>query len=290
MHIVQQNLWRSYLYMVLLTIFISVLGYFVAGTFNLGLSGTGTFIVLAGIIDFIAYFYSDRLIISSSHAKSLQKQQAPEFYRMVERLCKESQLKLPKLYYINEDAMNAFATGRDKNHSAVVVTRGLLEKLTLKEIEGVIAHELSHIKNSDIKVLAITTILVGIVSIFADIYWRANLIGKVADRDRSGVMSTITLVLALVAPIVATLIKLAVSRKREYAADALGAHIVKNPRYLVSALEKISRDQLPLPQATRVTAPLYFSNPFKSSDLFDKLLSTHPPIEERIKQLTQMSV
>jgi heat shock protein HtpX len=290
MDIVQQNMWRSYLYMILLSTVIILLGYFVSNTFNLGLSGTGVFILIAGIINFIAYFYSDRLVIASSHAKPLQKAQAPEFYQIVTRLCKASKLKQPKLYYINENAINAFATGRDKNHAAVVVTRGLLEKLTVKEIEGVVAHELSHITNADMKVMAITTILVGLISIIADAYWRANLFGKVADRDRTGIMSMITVFLALVAPISATLIKLAISRKREFAADARGAFLVKNPKYLASALEKISRDQLPLPQATRVTSSLYIANPFKSGDLFDKLFSTHPPIEERIKQLTQIEL
>jgi heat shock protein HtpX len=290
MNIVQKNMWRSYIYMMLLSSVIILLGYFVSNTFNFGLSGTGVFILIAGIIDFIAYFLSDRLVIASSHAKPLHKEQAPEFYELVARLSKTSNLKQPKLYYINEDAINAFATGRDKNHTAIIVTRGLLEKLTLHEIEGVIGHELSHINNSDTKVMAITTVLVGIISIIADVYWRANLIGKVANKDRTGIMSMITVFLALIAPISATLIKLAISRKREFAADAMGAHLVKNPHYLASALEKISRDQLPLPQATRVTSSLYISNPFKSDDFFDKLFSTHPPIEERIKLLTNIKL
>ena len=285
-NIVQRHLWQSYIYMTLVTLFIVLLGSFISNSFHLGLSGTGVFILVAGIINFFAFYYSDRLVLAASQAQNVTKRQAPDLYKIVEKLCRENNLPMPKLYFIDEDAMNAFATGRNEKHAAVVVTRGLLEKLTEKEVESVIAHELSHIKNSDMKIMAVSTMLVGVLSIFADLFWRANMISEATDQDKSGVLSIVSVVLAIFTPISATLIKLAISRKREYAADALGAQMVKTPRYLASALEKISRDQLPLPQASRSTAHLFFSNPFKGEDFIERLVSTHPPIEERIKVLT----
>ena len=285
-NIVQRHLWQSYIYMTLVTLFIVLLGSFISNSFHLGLSGTGVFILVAGIINFFAFYYSDRLVLAASQAQNVTKRQAPDFYKIVEKLCIENNLPMPKLYFIDEDAMNAFATGRNEKHAAVVVTRGLLEKLTEKEVESVIAHELSHIKNSDMKIMAVSTMLVGVLSIFADLFWRANMISEATDQDKSGVLSIVSVVLAIFTPISATLIKLAISRKREYAADVLGAQMVKTPRYLASALEKISRDQLPLPQASRSTAHLFFSNPFKGEDFIERLVSTHPPIEERIKVLT----
>lgn len=287
-NVVQRNILRTYVCMALLTLLITLLGYIISSTFNFGLSGTGIFLTISGIINFIAYFYSDKLIIKSSNVKPLAQEDIPELFNIVGKICNENNMPLPKLYYLNNDAINAFATGRDQKHAAIVVTKGLLEKLTPNEIKGVLGHELSHVKNFDTRLMAVITILVGLVSILADIYWRSQVVSKVSQKDRSGVLSIIGLVLALFAPISAMFIQMAVSRKREYIADALGAQMVKSSKFLASALQKINKDQLPLPSASAVTASLYISNPFKTGDFLENLFSTHPPIEERIIALNKL--
>lgn len=286
--VVQRNTIRTYAYMIGLTVIIGVLGTLISTYFNFGLSGTGVFLILAGIVNFIAYFYSDRFIILSTGAKPLAASQAPEYAKLVKELCKENNLPLPKLYYLDEDAMNAFATGRDYNHAALAVTRGLLEKLTPNEIKGVLGHELSHIKNYDMRVMAVVTILAGIISILADMYWRAQAVSNASGKDNSGVLAIIGVILSLFAPITAMFIQLSISRKREFMADASGAEMVKNPNFLASALRKISRDHLPLPAVSATTAHLFISNPLKNDGLIDRMFSTHPPLEERIAQLEKM--
>jgi heat shock protein HtpX len=195
---------------------------------------------------------------------------------------------MPKVYLINDDAINAFATGRDKNHSAVAVTRGLLEKLELPEVKGVVAHELAHIQNNDMRLMTVITLVAGFISIVADMYWYSVRVSGADDKDRSGFLAVIGIVLSLLAPISALMIQLAVSRKREFVADALSAQMTNDPGGLASALEKIRRDMRPLPSAGLTMAHLYFSNPSRGTDILDKLFSTHPPIEERIKTLNQM--
>lgn len=281
----RKNTVAAYAYMLVMTLIITLLGYVLSRTFHWGLSGTGGFLIAAGIFNFIAYYFSDKFVIATSRAKPLSKEMAPEYVAIVEKLCMKSNLPIPKLYYIDEDAMNAFATGRSPQHAAVVATRGLLEKLTPKEVEGVIAHELSHIKSLDMRLMSIVSILAGALSILADMYWRSTMFSRAQDRDRSGVLSITGLVLAIFAPISAILIQLAISRKREFAADALGAEITADPLPLASALEKISRDHRPLPQMTHATAHLCLANPFRSHNIMNKLFSTHPPIEERIRIL-----
>lgn len=288
--IVRQNTLRVYLYMFILTLIITTLGYAVSHFFKLGLTGTGSFLIIAGIVNYIAFFFSDTIIIKTSRAKPLTKEQAPEYVALVEDLSRKADLPMPKLYYLAEDAMNAFATGRNPKRAAVVVTRGLLEKLTPEEVKGVIAHELAHVKSLDTRVMAVVTILAGLISILADMYWHSRLLGRVSERDRSGVLEIVGFVLALIAPISAFLIQLAISRRREYAADALGGELIQKPSYLAQALEKMSRDQLPLPAATRVTAHLYISNPLKSEGFLDRIFSTHPQIEDRIKLLRAMHI
>lgn len=269
----------------LLTLLIILLGYLISTLFNFGLTGTGIFLIIAGIINFIAFFFSDQLIIKSTGAKPLLPEQAPEYVAMVREMCVAQKLPLPKLYYVNEDAMNAFATGRDPKRAAVVVTRGLLEKLTIDEIKGVVGHELSHIKNFDTRLMAIVAILAGLISILADAYWTSHLLNKASEKDRSGILSLIGLLFAVVAPLSAMFIQLAISRRREFAADALSVQITQAPRVLASALRKISRDQLPLPNTNPATAHLFFSNPFKANGILERLFSTHPPITERIRLL-----
>lgn len=288
--VVQKNIFKGYLYMVVLTTFIVILGSFLSSIFNFGLTGTGIFLIIAGIIDFVAYFFSDTLIIKSSRAKKLTKEIAPEYFKMVEELTHEMKLPFPKLYYLDTNSMNAFATGRDPKHAAVVVTRGLLEKMELDEVKGVLGHELSHVKNYDTRLMAIVAILAGLISILADAYWYSSVAGKAGHRDRSGIIAFISLFFVLIAPLSAMLIQLSISRKRELLADAFGAQSVKNPTFLASALKKISLDQTPLPHNNLATAHLYISNPLKSEDFLDRLFSTHPPVEERISILNTMKV
>lgn len=288
--VIQNNIIRSYLYMAVLTAFIVILGSFISSVFNFGLTGTGIFLIIAGVIDFIAYYFSDTLIIKSSRAKKLPKEMAPEYYKIVEEVTEEMKLPFPILYYLDTNSMNAFATGRDPKHAAVVVTRGLLEKLELNEVKGVLSHELSHIKNFDTRLMAIVAILAGLISILADAYWYSSVAQRAGHRDRSGIIAFISLFFVLIAPLSAMLIQLSISRKRELMADAFGAHSVKNPSFLASALKKISLDQTPLPHNSLVTAHLYISNPLKSEDFLNKLFSTHPPIEERINILNAMRV
>lgn len=282
-----QNIVRSYLYMFLLILIAGLLGSVLSNTFHWGLAGTGAFLIIAGIINLISYYFSDTLIIKLSHAKALTRETAPEYYSLVESLVKRAGIPIPKLYYINTDAINAFATGRSPDHAAVVATRGLLEKLTPEEIKGVLAHELSHIKNFDTRLMAVVSILAGLISIFAEIIWRSQ--ARSSGRNDSG-LGAFGAFLALFAPITAFLIQLAVSRKRELVADASGATLSGGGASLASALEKISRDMLPMPQVSRATAHLYITNPFKDSGILDKLFSTHPPLDERIKILRNNKV
>jgi heat shock protein HtpX len=184
--------------------------------------------------------------------------------------------------------MNAFATGRDKNHACVAVTRGLLEKLSIAEVRGVVAHELTHIQNNDMRLMTVITIMAGFISILADMYWYSMRVSRADDKDRSGVLAIVGFVLALFAPISAMLIQLAVSRRREFVADAGSAGMTREPNALASALEKIRKDMRPLATAGVTTAHLYFSNPSKATDPIERLFSTHPPVEERIRILTKL--
>lgn len=285
-HIRGNNL-KVYFGMALLVATIGLLGTLISYYFNWGLTGTGSFLLVAGIIDFIAYFYSDKIVLRISRAKPVTKEQVPELHELVSRLCSKANIPLPKLYVIDDNAMNAFATGRNHTHSAVAVTKGLLQKMTLEEVEAVIGHELSHVKNYDMRVMAVVAVLVGFISIIADLYWASNVMGKVQDKDRSGVVAIIGAILSVFAPLSAFFIQMAISRKREFIADASGAALTEKPKALASALRKISMD-IRLPKHfSASTAHLYFSTPSKDS-FIDKLFSTHPPIEERIKILNTL--
>lgn len=283
----EQN-FKVYLCMAVLTVILGVLGTTLSYFFKWGLTGTGVFLLLSAIINFFSYFFSHKLILKLSKAKPIERSQVPELFTMVEDLCEKQKLPLPKIYLINDDAMNAFATGRDKNHAAVAVTRGLLEKLDLNEVKGVVGHELAHIQNGDMRLMTIVTIVAGFISIIADMYWYSMRSSRADDRDRSGVLAIIGFVLAIAAPLSAMFIQLAISRRREFIADAGSAQMTNEPSVLVKALEKIRRDMRPLPSVGVTTAHLYFSNPAKSSDWLDKLFLTHPPVEERIRALEMM--
>jgi heat shock protein HtpX len=240
-----------------------------------------------------SYYYSDKMILSMSGARQIQKSDHPQLFNIVENLSIGQGTPIPKIYIIEDSAPNAFATGRDPNHAVVAVTTGILQKLEKVELEGVIAHELSHVKNYDIRVMAIVTILVGLIALAADFFMRSLWFrGRDDDRGNSGqIFLIIGVVLAILSPIIATLIQLAVSRRREFLADASGALLTRYPEGLARALEKIAQDKEPLEVANNATAHLYIVNPFKGKDVqhfLSGLFNTHPPIEERIKILRSM--
>ncbi|MFH1232895.1 MAG: M48 family metalloprotease [Patescibacteria group bacterium] len=281
---IRNNNFKVYFLIAILTAIIGLLGSLISYYFKWGLTGTGSFLIIIGIIDFIAYFYSDKIILRVTRAKPVTKEQVPEYYEIVSILCAKANIPFPKLYLLDDNTMNAFATGRDYNHSAIAVTKGLLQKMTLDEVAAVIAHELSHIKNYDMRIMAVISILVGAISIIADLYWSSNIVNKAQEKDNSGIIAIIGAILSIFAPLTAFFIQMAISRKREYVADAGSAELTKKPKALASALRKISMD-IRLPKHfSASTAHLYFSAPSVDS-FIDKLFSTHPPIDERIKLL-----
>ncbi len=256
---------------------------------------TGIALVATAVYALISYYFSDKMILSLSHAQEIStKDQAPELFNLVENLCIGSGLPRPKIYIINDSAPNAFATGRNPEHAAVCFTTGILAKLDRAELEGVVAHELAHIKNYDILLTSLVVILVGVIAIVADFFIRMSLfqsIGRDSNRGNgNAIFMIIGIVLAIIAPLIATIIKLAISRQREYLADASAAYLTRNPEGLARALEKIDSDQEPLESANNATASLYISNPLKgqAKDFLSNLFNTHPPIAERVKRLRAM--
>lgn len=253
-------------------------------------------VILAIGQSFSSYWYSDKIVLSTVKAKPIKKEDNPELYRLVENLCITAGLPMPKIYILNEAQPNAFATGRDKDHAVVVVTQGLLDKLERVELEGVIAHELSHIGNKDILLGTVVVILVGIIATLSDSFLRISFWGggRRDSRDEGGaLMMVLGIFAAILAPLAAVLIQLAISRKREFLADATGALLTRYPEGLARALEKIANDPAPLKVANNSTAHLFIASPFRgkqSKNWFTKLFSTHPPIEERVKALMEINV
>jgi heat shock protein HtpX len=250
-------------------------------------------VIFAFLQSFLSFWYSDKIVLAMTKAKPVEKKDNPELYRICENLCIAAGLPLPKIYIIEEIQPNAFATGRDENHAVIAVTRGLLEKLEKSELEGVIAHELSHIGNKDMLLQTIIVTLVGFVAILSDWFLRMSFWGE-RRRERGGeIFVFLGILAALLAPLAAKLIQLAISRKREFLADATGALITRYPEGLASALEKIAKDENEMKVSSQATAHLFIANPFKGEkkrNRFAKLFMTHPPIEERIKALREMSI
>lgn len=250
----------------------------------------------------ISFFAGDSIILATSGAHPVKKADNPELWRVVENLAITAGLPMPKIYIINDPVPNAFATGRDPKNASIAVTTGLLQRLEKKEIEGVVAHEMSHVGNYDIRVMTIVAILVGVIAVISDIFVRSHWLGlgRRSDRDNQGgqLIAILAIVAAILAPIVATVIQLAISRKREYLADADGALLTRYPDGLASALEKISGYSQPVRHASSATAHLYIANPLgeksgrgeqNESSFFSRIFSTHPPIKERVKILRGMS-
>jgi heat shock protein HtpX len=257
-------------------------------------------VLFSSVSAFVSYYFSDSITLALSQAKEIDRKSAPELFRTVENLTIAAGLPMPRVYIIDDTAPNAFATGRDPKHAVVCVTTGILDKLEKQELEGVIAHELSHIGNYDIRVMTLVVVLVGTITLLADWMLRASFFGgRRRSNDNGGNIGAILMlagvILAILSPVIATLIKLAVSRKREYLADSSGALLTRYPEGLARALEKISGDHEPLEAANKATAHMYIVNPLKDSKgssvgWFAGLFNTHPPIADRIKRLREMNL
>lgn len=296
----EANIRKTFLLFVLFLGIVIGLGWFFSQIY-----GDSSILVIAVVfsvgMSLVSYWYSDKIVLKMAHAKPVTKENARDLYNTVENLSIAAGLPLPKIYIIEEVAPNAFATGRNPEHAVVAVTTGLLAKLNKTELEGVLAHELSHIGNRDMLVSTMAVILVGFVSLLADFFMRSMFWGgrrRGGDGEGGGqaqmIMMLIGIALSILAPIAAALLQLALSRKREFLADASGALLTRYPEGLASALEKIASDPTPLRAARNTTAHLWFDDPFthgigsggkKNMPFLHKLFMTHPPVEERLAAL-----
>lgn len=277
--------------MVLFIIIIIALGWVFGKISGYGYEALIFAIIISAIMSLFSYFQGDKVALWTAGAKALEKNDNPYVYRMVENLCIADGLPLPKIYLIHDSSPNAFACGRDPKHASIALTTGIVEKLENEELEGVIAHELSHIKNYDIRLMTIVIVLVGVIMLLSDWLLRSFWFkGRDDNKGQLGlILFIIGIILAILSPLIAQLIQLAVSRKREFLADASAAFLTRYPEGLAKALEKISQYKQPLQKANRATAHLYFSNPFsEKKNRLTKFFSTHPPIEDRIKSLREM--
>jgi len=278
----------------LITIFIAVIlgiGYVLSQYLGYGYEMMALAFIISILMTLVSYFHGDKIALRSAGARQITKKDNPYVYRLVENLAITSGQPMPKVYIIPSPALNAFATGRDPNHAHVALTTGIIEVLENEELEGVIAHELSHIKNYDIRVMTIVVVLVGGLALLADMFFRARLFGFGGRNNENrgsagGILMIVGIVLMILAPLIGELIKLAISRKREFLADASGALLTRYPEGLARALLKISASNMPLQTASEATAHLFIANPFKKKTL-SHLFSTHPPVEERVKRLRE---
>lgn len=257
--------------------------------------GGGMFLLIAAgyslVTGFVSYFSGDRVALAVSGAREITGADNPQLVRMVENLCIASGTPTPKIHVIDDMAINAFATGRDPQHASIAVTTGALQKLESVELEGVLAHELSHVRNYDIRLMMVVMVLAGTLVILGDLFLRSSLYGGSRRRDSNnsggGIIALLTVVFIILSPIIAELIKLAVSRRREYLADSSAALLTRYPEGLARALEKIALDAQPMRRASSATAHLFIASPFAAKSL-SNLFSTHPPVESRIAALRKM--
>ncbi|HEV8656647.1 MAG TPA: M48 family metallopeptidase [Candidatus Limnocylindria bacterium] len=293
---VAANRWRTVALITVFTGILIALGYVVGEVFapGGGVAMVPAALGLSGVSATASYFAGDKLVLAQSQARELARGKEPQLRNIIETLSIGLGIPPPRIYLIDDTAPNAFATGRDPKHASIAVTRGLLDKLDRTELEGVIAHELSHVGNHDIRVMLLVTVLVGTIALLSDWMLRSFAWGGGGRRGRDrggggGIVLIIALALAILTPIVATLIQLAVSRQREYLADASGALLTRYPPGLANALRKIAADKEALEVANKATASLYFANPLKDAPrALDGLFDTHPPIAERIRRLEAM--
>jgi heat shock protein HtpX len=293
--IVASNKRKSVLIISLFIAFIVGASYLMTQAFGYDPSLVGLALIFSGSMSFASYWWSDKIILTLSSAREATREEFFDFYTVTENLAMSQRLPVPKLYVIDDTAMNAFATGRDPKHAVVCATTGLLSRLNRSEIEGVIAHELSHVKNYDMLLMSVVTILVGLIALLSDWMLRMSF-GSKRDREGGGQLQAILIgvgfLLALLSPLIAQLVQLAISRRREYFADASAVSMTKNPQGLINALNKLDQDREPLEAANKATAHLYISDPLKNVHnavgMFAGLFQTHPPIEKRIAQLQQI--
>lgn len=282
---IRANRRLTLLLMFFMTVACGLLGTALSYVFGWGLTGTGAFLMGSAAINVLAYWFSDRVVLAAAGAKPLTRSQAPELFEIVDSLALRASIPAPRLYLLEDVTMNAFATGRNRSRAAVAVTRGLLERLDRREVEGVVAHELSHVQNYDALLSAVVSVLAGGISILADMYWVST--ARAQDRDQSGSLVLVGVALSVFAPLTALLVQLAISRNREFLADAQGARLAGGSSGLASALKKISLDMRLPRRIGPATAHLYFSSPSRSSWV-DRLFSTHPPVEDRVAALERI--
>jgi len=293
---ISANKRNSWLLVAAVTAVLVVLGYLLGEYWGNGYVGLGFAVVIATVMSLSAYFNGARMVLAMSRAHRIEKKDYPQLFNVIEELAIAGGMPVPAIYVIDDSAPNAFATGRDPEHAAVAITTGLLEKLNRDELQGVMAHELSHVGNRDILFATMVGIMVGSIALIADFFLRSVFWGGGRRRSRSdnkggggAILVAVGLLFAVLAPLFAKMLQLAVSRQREYLADASAAKLTRYPEGLASALEKIAGDPEVLEVANRATQHLYIVNPIKPFEKRAKsLFSTHPPIEERVSRLRAM--
>lgn len=286
---------KTWLIMIGFVIFFLVVSYVIGYALDFGLYFVGIMLIISGVMTFISYYNSDKIVLSMANAKPADKKTYHHLYTSVENLSIASGLPMPKVYIIDDAAPNAFATGRDPKHAAVAATTGLLSILEPIELEGVIGHELSHVKNYDTRLMGVVAILVGTIAIMAHAFMHMMWFGGGRGDNRQGgghaLIMVLAIVFAILAPILSTIIQLAISRRREFLADADGALLTRYPEGLARALEKIASSHRPVKHANVATAHFYIENPLKKekkSGMFSNLFSTHPSVADRVRILRGM--
>jgi heat shock protein HtpX len=294
---IASNKRRSFLLVFFFLALIFLLAWLFEQMVGMGTEGLIAAVAIALLMTLGSYYASDKIVLAMSKARPVTKEEFPYLYNVVEGLTIAAGIPAPRCYVIDDTAPNAFATGRNPKNSVIVVTTGLLEKLNRVELEGVIAHEMSHIKNYDVLLQTLTVVMVGVVALLSDwmrrTFWWGGGRRRGSDRGKgsggAALILALALVMAILSPLIAQLIRLAISRKREFLADASGAMLTRYPPGLASALRKIAADKEPLEAANKATAHLYIVNPLlEHGGRINKLFSTHPPIEERIAALEKM--
>jgi heat shock protein HtpX len=285
-----QNIVRTWIFMSLFFVLVIALGFFIADIYQSPIILYFA-VFFAVFMNVFSYWYSDKIVLKLHHARPATRQDNFELWTVTENLAITAGLPIPKLYIIDDPAPNAFATGRNKNHAVICVTSGLLQMMDKNELEGVIAHEMSHIGNKDMLLSTVVVVLAGFISLLSNFFLRSMLFGGGRrNNDRSeagGILMIVGIIFAILSPVVALIIQLAISRKREFLADASGALLTRYPEGLASALKKISAYGMPMKTANTADAHLFISNPFgsKAVSSIQKLFMTHPPVDERIKAL-----
>ncbi|MGC8574922.1 MAG: zinc metalloprotease HtpX [Caldisericum sp.] len=287
-----ENVRKTYLFMMIFSLILFAIGYFFVWYFNGGTFGIILLVAFIFLYNWIAYENSDKIALASVNARLASENEYYVLHNVVEEVAIAAGVPKPKVYIMDEQQPNAFATGKDPNHAAICVTTGLLSMVNREELQGVISHEMAHIRNRDILLMTVIGVVVGLVLILRDILFRSmwwGVGGRKRERDNEGsvIILIVGLILSILAPIIVALIRAAVSRQREFLADATGAYIIRDPEALASALEKIGSYGKPMRAASQATAHMFISNPFGN---INQLFATHPPIEERVRRLRALVI